>query len=657
MIIVKWKILFKSLLLGSLTAFLLIISFVPKSALAAPSSTKTDHNATGSYQFLSTAQGRGGVEASMVGPGATASGQSYYQAYTYWKGTLELTVIDPDTGAYHAYLSPASSEQGARSMEVGPDKNMYIGTLPNAHLLKFNIHTSQLMDLGSVPVDPITGVRQSYIWQITTSPHNNRVYGCTYPSADLISYNPMDANPKMINLGSMDPSGQEQYLRTCIADPNPANPYIYIGLGSITSQMLVYNTDTNQVIARVSTSTPGFGWVYLGTDGNLHGWQADGTNIQYYQLINGTIIPGAYVHISLMNTFADGRTITVGTTSMTITSPDGSTKTYPYLYAGQPLTIFRMGLGPDQKIYGGTVLPYDLVSFDPASPATGVTMLGEVGGGEPYSMLAANNRLYIAGYGSPTMGIYDPTQAFNTKTNSFTTFTPQGMSTSLRPQALIAAPNGHLYAGAIASYGELTGSLISWNTQDNSDIVQYYPVQNQGVSSLVAVGQSCKDVVSGSCLIGGTTIYGGGGTTPKASSAVLFSWDTTKNVVAHQYTIPNVSAVNTITDLVTNPANGYVYGIACASSGTYAFVFNPATGKFINGGTLLPFSGAIYNSATLYNGKIWGLTSQGVFSIDPLHLSKATLRKSPVPVTAGFVLRGNTMYFASNSNLWSYQLP
>lgn len=127
-------------------------------------------------------------------------------------------------------------------------------------------------------------------------------------------------------------------------------------------------------------------------------------------------------------------------------------------------------------------------------------------------------------------------------------------------------------------------------------------------------------------------------------------------MVAHQYTIPNVSAVNTITDLVTNPANGYVYGIACASSGTYAFVFNPATGTFINGGTLLPFSGAIYNSAAFYNGKIWGLSPQGVFSIDPLHLSKATVSKSPAPVTAGFVLRGNKMYFASASQLWSYQL-
>ena len=650
----KQAIFLSPLLLSALIAFLLLVAIMPEKTQAASPKAPTDP--VSSYQRLGGAQGRGGVEASMVGPGATASGQSYYQVYTYWQGTLDLTVIDPDTGAYRAYASPVSSEQGARSIGVGPDKNIYIGTLPDAHLLKFDTRSSRFIDLGRVPADPRSGVQQTYIWSITTSLHNGKVYGCTYPSADLVVYNPLDASPKMINLGSLDPTGQNQYLYNCVADANPSNPYIYMGLGSVAGQIAIYNVDTNKAATVISTSTPGFGRTYVGVDGKLHGWITDGAKIHHYQLINGTIIPEVGVDWSLMNTFADGRTIVVGTTSMTIRYPGGSMKTYPYLYAGQPLMIFRMGLGPDQKIYGGTVLPYDLLSFDPASPATGVRMLGEVGGGEPYSMLSTNNRLYIAGYGSPLLGIYDPTQAFDAQINPLV-FNPAGMATSLRPQAFIAAPDGRLYSGNVAPNGELTGSLVSWNIQNKSDIVQYYPVPNQGVSSLAVAGQSCKDIVGGSCLIGGSTIYGGSGSTPVASSAVLFSWDTTKNAMVHQYTLPNVGAVNTITDLVVNPSDGYVYGIACASSGTYAFVFNPAMGKFINGGTLLPFSGAIYNSAVLYKGKIWGLTSQGVFSIDSTNMSKVTLSKSPATVTAGFVLRGSTLYFASNSSLWSYKLP
>src|SRR5450755_2909670 len=443
MIIKTYKFPFKSLLLSVLIALLFIVAVVPGKALATHPVTKVGQSSMGNYQRLGSTQGRGDVEASMVGPGATASGQSYYQAYTYVNGILDLVTIDPDTGAYHVYASPVSSEQGARSMEVGPDKNMYIGTLPNAHLLKFNTHTNQFLDLGSVPADPKSGVHQSYIWQITTSPHNNKIYGCAYPSADLVSYNPLDANPKMINLGSLDTTGQEQYIRNCIADPNPSNPYIYIGLGSITSQMLVYDIDTNKIVARISTSTPGFGRVYLGNDNNLHGWIADGANIHYYRLINGTFIPEEPVHISYMNTFADGRTITISTKSMTITSPNGLTKTYPYLYEGRPLPIFRVSLGPDQQVYGGTIMPYDLFSFDPASPATGVMMQGQVNATEPYSMLAINNRLYIAGYGSPSLGIYDPTQAFDAQANPLP-FTPQGISPYLRPQALIAGPNNHL---------------------------------------------------------------------------------------------------------------------------------------------------------------------------------------------------------------------
>ncbi len=168
---------------------------------------------------------------------------------------------------------------------------------------------------------------------------------------------------------------------------------------------------------------------------------------------------------------------------------------------------------------------------------------------------------------------------------------------------------------------------------------------------------ACQDSGGNQCLIGGTTIYGGEGTTPKTSSAQLFSWDMTKKTVIHQYTIPNVTAPILITDLVTNPVNGYVYGIARTTSENYLFTFNPSTGTIVSSGKILPFGAVIYNSAVIYQGKIWGLSYQGVFNIDLNNVGQATLIKSPELITAGFAMQGNSIYFATNSGLWSYTLP
>src|SRR5450755_167131 len=224
MIIKQQTTLLKLLLLSALSAILLLVATTPQRTLAA--GLKTSSSSVSGYQRLGGALGRGGVEASMVGPGATASGQSFYQVYTYVDGTLDLVTIDPDTGIYHAYASPVSSEQGAWGITVGSDKNIYIGTLPGAHLMKFDTRSNKLVDLGRVPADPQSGVQQSYFWGLTTSPHNGKMYGCTYPSADLVSYNPLDAKPKIVNLGTMDPTGKAQYNRFCIADTDSNNPYV-----------------------------------------------------------------------------------------------------------------------------------------------------------------------------------------------------------------------------------------------------------------------------------------------------------------------------------------------------------------------------------------------------------------------------------------------
>src|SRR5438128_2552227 len=147
------------------------------------------------YQKFASLKGLGSIENEMVGPGTTAGSQKYYIGYQYVNYSLDFVAIDPNNNYLATrYASPLSTEYAAAAMAVGRDNNVYIGTKStvNSHILKFNTSASQLSDVGTLPVDPTTSVKQTYIWQFTLSPVNQRIYGCTFPSADLISYGPND---------------------------------------------------------------------------------------------------------------------------------------------------------------------------------------------------------------------------------------------------------------------------------------------------------------------------------------------------------------------------------------------------------------------------------------------------------------------------------
>jgi len=132
--------------------------------------------------------------------------------------------------------------------------------------------------------------------------------------------------------------------------------------------------------------------------------------------------------------------------------------------------------------------------------------------------------------------------------------------------------------------------------------------------------------------------------------------------MVNNFTIPNVRNVVKITDLITNPKNNYVYGIAISSSGSYMFIFNPKTGTFVNGGTALPFS-PIYNSVDIgSDGNIWGVAATGIFYINLTTNSAQLVSPTQQQITAGFVLvkdptRGDKIYFGSNADLYVYYVP
>lgn len=571
------------------------------------------------------------VLTSVIGPGPAPGSQRLYASIAYWSGTFDILSIDPDTGTTTVQHSPVPGETAVWDMALGPDGNIYIGTAPSAHFLKLDTARGALLDLG------IPSPGEEYVWAMAVG-SDHRIYGGTYPGCRLVRYDP--STGRLADLGRLDST--QQYARYLTATPDG---FLYAGIGSATAKIVAYQIGSGkmQQILPPEAQVAGFAHTYAAADGHVYGttplfdyrisgWQATG--------ISESDVPDP----APQNTFSDGRAASLDEENGVLvlhmrSAADGADHSVALDYAGEPNQLFRIGLGPDGKLYGSGALPSDLVRINDGT----IDYIGSLGNGEAYSMLSYGPSLLLATYADATSLVsFNPTQQFNAGSGASN---PQWVAVPdvdicWRPQAMVDGQDGLIYVGAQATYGELDGPLIAWNPV-NGTVRPFTAIANQGVVSLAA---------SNGQIIGGTTIRGGPGSIPVTHDAQLFLWNPAQQKVTWQ-AVP-VSGAQTITDLVVGP-NGLVYGFADST----LFEFDPSSGKILRT-ERTSLSGLIYNSiATDNSGRIWGLSADGIFNLNTTQLQAAIVAASPTPITGGFALSGGSVYFIAGTEVYSYSLP
>ena len=587
--------------------------------------------APGEFHILSTFKNIGMVLASVVGPGPVRGSQRLYASIAYWNGTFDILAIDPDSGTTVVLHSPLSGESAVWDMALAPDGNIYMGTAPGAHFLKLDTARGTVIDLGV----PSTG--EEYLWAIAVG-SDHRIYGGTYPHCRLVRYDP--STGRLADLGRLDSS--QQYAR--YLSPTP-DGFLYAGIGSAAARIVAYQISTGkmQQILPPEAQVPGFAHTYAAADGNIYGL----TPLFDYRISGwqATRIPESDVpDPAAQNTLSDGRVANLeeqnGALVLRLHSALGdSSQSITLDYTGEPNQLFRIGLGPDGKLYGSGALPSDLVRINDGT----IDYLGSLGNGEAYSMLSYGPSLLLATYAdTSTLVSFNPSRPFSTdaiRSNPQWVAIPDG-DICWRPQAMVAGTDGLIYVGAQATYGELDGPLIVWNPADGA-IRHSAVIPNQGVVSLA----TWKDQI-----IGGTTIRGGPGSTPATNDAQLFLWNPAQQNVTWQ-AVP-VSGAQTITDLAVAP-NGLVYGFADNT----LFEFDPSTRQILRT-QRTSVSGLIYNSIAADNsGRIWGLSAEGVFTLDTAQLQVTNMATPPAPITGGFALSAGSLYFIAGPEVYSYALP
>ncbi len=587
--------------------------------------------ATAQFDLIASYRALGGLVASTAAPGPTPGSERIYASYLYDDTTLDVVAIDPDTGAAEVFHSPVKGEFGARNIAEGQDGDIYLGTLPHAHFLRLDRKAHRLIDLGRPSND------EEYIWDVTFGA-DKKLYGVTYPGCHLVRYDP--ATGKLSDLGKMDPT--EKYGRWIVADHDG---YLYMGIGTAKANVAVYDTRDGKMreVLPNDAQIVGTAQPYLGIDGKVYATVGD----RLFSLCGFTVreIPASEkVQTLNADVLKDGRVVRLEPDGMMmVLDPKTHHETkLKIAYQGENLQLFRIGFGPDNVLYGSSILPIHFVRVDLASRR--IENIGHLGEGEVYSFLAHRKLLLMGAYAglAPLMS-YDPAEKVGpAKDGNPTLVDFAGSDGHWRPQAMIEGGDGLVYVGGTAGYGQLEGPLVAWDAPTGSVHAYGDLVHNQSVVSLALWNGN---------IVGGTTIEGGGGSHPTETEARVFLWDgASKKLV---WSIVPVSGANSITDLITS-ASGLVYGIAIRDQRNTLFTIDPQHYEVI-ARQELPFRSVAYNSVgTAKDGTIWGLAEEGVFRIDDTRHRATLVAQSPEPITAGFALRGNSIYFLSLSNVYRF---
>jgi outer membrane protein assembly factor BamB len=593
------------------------------------SSAKSHRNeTTGQFEDLGIPVRRGGLTGCVVGPDGRG-GDALYFSFNQSGAPLFLVQVAPDTGRSRQFVAP--SGVGAHALTVGPDEKVYLGTWDGAVILRLD---PKQPDKG-IEVLGKPSATESYIWMFAVG-KDRKLYGCTYPQAKLVSYDP--ATSRMEDLGRM--SETEMYARSLAAG---ADGKIYVGIGMVKPDVVAYDPATRRhrgVLPRQYQGFSGAPWVWAGDDGHVYA-NCQGKTLRVDQ---ETPAETKSAVGSPLLRFRDGRIVmTYDRGTFSVHDPKAGTtlqRRFQCEAAGDPL--FTVGVGPHGCIYGSTAMPLEVFRFD---PRTGKSEdLGSMSGGEVYSMIEHEGKLYLCFYGGSVMNLYDPAKPF-WKWGSSPDCNPISFGSvgdgHLRPRAMIRGPEGMIYVGSHPPYGQLGGAMAVWDPRQDKTIENYrHLVKNQSIVSLAYEPQS-------GLVFGGSGNFGGGGTQASEKEALFFAFDPRKKQKVFE------------TALVPGASQ---YHAMCAAEGKVSVAVNQQLVVFDPAGMKPLRTAALTGTQTEIslgrhrNGLLYGLTDRSVYSVDPRTFEVRVLAKTPVTVQCGFALTEDAVYFGSGVHLWRYRM-
>lgn len=302
-------------------------------------------------------------------------------------------------------------------------------------------------------------------------------------------------------------------------------------------------------------------------------------------------------------------------------------------------SVRASGMSPDGRYHVSVGFGGGLGIYDPA--VGDWEWHPDLGQGESFAFL--DGKAYIGVYPSARVYEYDPSQeSSDGNPREVVDLRTEGQD---RPFGLVAVEE-QIAVGTVAGYGLRQGALTLVDPA-SGDHTSYRPVEDHGVISL-----AYRDGV----IYGGTTIYGGNGSTPIDDDGRVFAWDVeSEELLWQSVAIPGEKGVGSL----TFDDDGRLFGVTVG----HVFEMNPQTGEVLRHDEIDPvdstaLQGRWHISDLSYDpsdGHLYLSTSSSVYRVDVETFEDVT----PEPTTGSKVrvAPDGTKYWVVGRTIYSGVVP
>jgi len=310
---------------------------------------------------------------------------------------------------------------------------------------------------------------------------------------------------------------------------------------------------------------------------------------------------------------------------------------------GAPIAVHTLDLGPDSNVYAGA----HLSSGTMAMIDTRTDTVQELSGPSQADAVAGlGDHIVVGTY--PGVGVYtgNMNEPWQWDENPSLLFSLDrfGDYEQDRPRIMIAAGD-HIAMGTVPNYGLLGGALTLFGL-DGEFTFHRDIVPDQSIVSLA---------YQDGLIIGGTSIDGGIDSTPAATDAEVFIWDTaTEQVVFHDVPAPGARSIGAL----ATGDDGMVWGL---SDTGVLFEVDPVAGQIRRTVPDAPTTATTWGSSTYLDyrrldGLFYGANGARMFTFNPDTEQIEVNMEYTVSRIAVTKPRGQ-VYFSSGTNVYRYLPP
>lgn len=552
---------------------------------------------------------------------------------------LFVLQIKPDTGELRQFLSEIDKSNYPTAKLMSRTGKLYVGSAYAGHLHCFDPEREVFEDLGALNPGAAT-----FPCKIVED-EEGVIWVGSFGTADLTSFHPDTG--EFVRHGRMDEV--DMYLYPSLSHDGKIASVVRMTKPKVvvfdpkTSEKRVVGPITIKGESTIGLVEAEDGYLYIASSlGNfrIEGWDA----------VPADRVPEGKKESILQ----DGRRFRFGDSNeqlyrkLEVINTDGSSNVFDLDFEAKGTEIFYLHLGPDNKIYGSSILPLHFFRYDPETDETVNFGKASESTGEAYSMANLDSKIYLSSYPAANLSVYDPRRPYRYGVTGADN--PQHLGrmddVSYRPRSTLAGPQGKVWTASVPDYGMWSGPL-AWYDPKTGDKKSFRHIAGEASCYTLA------HLEQQGLIAVGTTISAGSGTKARVDQAVLILWDYEKEEKVWEGSLEHsLSAINS---LLTHD-DGRLFGTTVGNEFKTVFVFDPETREFTD---LIEIPDGHPRDHGLQHGPdglIYGMTSSSVYTIDPKSLKTATVVNAPGEFQVVGPIIDGTIYFGKNHRLRSVKL-